>query len=629
MWGGTSRGGSGRGDYQPVAAADWNEAAAWEQGGYGYEEDWSDAASIASTNQDYVGNPYAKRNQDVTLRTRRELFYEAQTFAKDIIPPATSSGALWYLRFIALALFLLAVLALLASFGLSYLQSAPSLPSEARPLVCAMVLALTSAFSLNLVVSQCYVFNRLQLHSKELVFAVPPPPPGAYRQSDFDADPTPMSLVPGLRELSVNLGCYTPFCGCGPQEGGHYELERESHAEIMSTYYWQNYLMNTQWWHGMFYSLMGLVQTWDIILNCIQPGVMHGHSSVDGEPRLPRLIHSGWLSAVAILLLGLIQVVNCRSLLKNALGTATAEKEWLAYDITGAEDTWVSAIDAENSTWRKEFMGHLNLTYAWMCVAAAAESCGAVHLARVADGLAAQTKMMVENHSKYRFRLKTMTEWDLKKVGIVTRIIQALILTVLNVEFFGISYGRSASWVSALTLVCVVLSSCTALWKAFIALQMARFSDPSDDWMYAQGRGNNIERAAVGTTYQATRTPGFRGRTNMGSWWLFASRKTGVRVLVLASMLAAAGTVLAGVGMSVHLTGACTGTTYSPLETARSGALTCWPRQDLEVGGPFDAYEAHGWDSGGARFWTGMLGVSAGACWLWLAYWGWSSSVSP
>jgi len=317
------------------------------------------------------------------------------------------------------------------------------------------------------------------------------------------------------------------------------------------------------------------------------------------ESRFLVLVHGGWLSAGAIILLGAVHVANCRFLLKIALGAATAEKEWLAHDVLSGDDKpiWHHAIGIGS----EGNLGHLNLTYAWMSLEAAACACGALHLAALARRVAACTQKMVEQNTQYRFRLKDFAEWDLKKVSIVTRVLQASLLTMVNIEYFGVSYHRSCTSAQVFTLICALLSLCTAAWKAIAALKIVPLRDLSQP---------------EGYTYPGLYSLKPPRPFSMGC------RKLGIRVVIAFIVLVVAAT-LAVVGLGAYaFWWHCGRRGFSLLESLHRGRWHCW-----SDAGYVGMLEARAWSSGADATWLVCSGVLLSLGWLWLAYWGWWSGT--
>jgi len=283
-------------------------------------------------------------------------------------------------------------------------------------------------------------------------------------------------------------------------------MQSTSHFQLMQNYY-RKYLdiAGSCGCAQVFTTVVGLVQVWEAAANAVLPGVLRGCRGAEpSDGMLPGLVHQAFLSCVVLLALGAVQFRNVRWLMKNALGTATGEKEWLAYDLLQGdqkESSFLSSLDTAEDGFhavdrdargarsahlqvvRHKYKGHLNLTYAWMCAAGAAESFGATYLAEMCDHIAAQTKEMVESSSNYKFKLKQMAEWDIKKAGIICRLVQAFLLVQTSVELLGTpspwspGQGPPVLRVWALATLGIVLGCCTASWKALLAAKYWRSQD--------------------------------------------------------------------------------------------------------------------------------------------------------
>mmetsp|Transcript_22926 Transcript_22926/g.60424 ORF Transcript_22926/g.60424 Transcript_22926/m.60424 type:complete len:636 (-) Transcript_22926:28-1935(-) len=581
-----------------------------------HNDGFDDAAAFGGGHfqQPYGGGPYIRRYADVTSRTTREIAALKGLFHNDIVPPATSSGVLWHFRIVAFLMGWLSVLILAAGFGGSFVPAgegaelgftgrlACSWEGSATQVASSLV-ALVMSFYCFLVQGWTYV--RFQEVCARLEHIVPLPDPDELAaMGRLVPETAPLLVDPTFTDAGYIFPM--PFCGCGLQPGGHYSQDgygwRGAHsfvtsAQLMKKYYWTESLQGERLCSfGLFFMLAGALQVWDIMLNCAQPGLMHGLAhELEEDSRFLAVLHGGWLSAGVIISLGAVQVANCRFLIRNALGAATAEKEWLSHDLERQEDrpSWHTAIGVTNQV----HLGHLNLTYAWMSLEAAAATCGALHLGELARRVAESSRAMVEQNTEYKFRLKDFAEWDLKKVGIVTRVLQAFLLTALNVEYLGVSYHRSCASSQVFTLLCIFLSVGTALWKVGTALRIVPLTDVS---------------TPPGYTY-----PGLYILQN-APYMSNGCRRVGILIVMGFTVLVALATVsVAAIGGYAFLW-RCNRSGFSLLESLHRGEWHCW--SDGALIGPL---EAEAWNSGDDRSWALFGGALLSVGWVWLAYWGW------
>lgn len=557
---------------------------------------------------------YKARHKEITLRATRGIAALKSLFPDDIVPPSTSSGTLWHFRIVAAAAGWLAGAVLLAALSVSYwLPRVASTDSAglsigiATPVPCsfevdatvAMVVTLAVMVSVFFCWNQGWTFWRLREATMRLEHAVPLPQPNELAaMACFNLETEPLMVDPSLMESGYV--CPQPWCGCGPQPGGNYTMDgygwRQPHTAsyLMWEYYWNRLLKHERLWtcRHLWFMIYGVIQIWDLLLNCAQPGLMRANT-LHEDSRFLVIVHGGWFSVTVIVLLGLVQVANCRYLLRNAMGAATAEKEWLCHDITGQEDrpSWHTAIGVTNQV----HLGHLNITYSWMSLEAAASMCGAVLVADIARKVAEQTRSMIEFNTQYKFRLKAFAEWDLKKVGLVTRVLQAFFSTALNVEYFGVSYHRSCWWAQLYTVVCVTLTLCTAWGKMISTLRLFGLPDVS---------------MATGYTYP--------GLYVLQSAQPFPPqfRKIGIRMVMLFIVVVVCSTTgVVALGLHTFIV-RCDRTGFSLLESIHTGKLQCWRDNQLAV-----AQEAVAWSSVSYCRWS-LLSVFLVFGWVWLAYWG-------
>mmetsp|Transcript_84793 Transcript_84793/g.220805 ORF Transcript_84793/g.220805 Transcript_84793/m.220805 type:complete len:595 (+) Transcript_84793:62-1846(+) len=549
---------------------------------------------------------YRRRHEAMLSKVSRQIQALGEAYDNDIVPPATSSGILWHFRLAACIVGWLAVIILILGFGASYMPTIGGMVSGTNGvLACSwetIITQLITVFavaivSLYLCLCQGWVFLQLQTMASKLERVVPLPAPDDLAVMSVQ-DPGAYGVDPTHHDAGYIFP--TPFCGCGPQPGGHYTLAGygwrvpQTSAQLMKKYYWTDLLAGEELFScRLFYMFVGVLQIWDIMLNCAQPGLMHDLThELNDESRFLMLVHGGWLSAGVIILLGAVQVANCRFLLKNALGAATAEKEWLAHDVIDEDrPVWHSAIGVGNGG----DLGHLNITYAWMSLEAAACACGALHLAAIARRVAACTQRMVEQNTQYRFRLKDFAEWDLKKVSIVTRVLQASLLTALNIEYFGVAYHRACTSTLIFTLTCTCLSLCTAMWKAFAVLKIVPLRDLSQP---------------DGYTY-----PGLYALRQPRPFFSMGCRKLGVRIVAAFVVLVIIATLAIAVVGAYAFWWRCSRHGFSMLTSFHSGEWQCWTP------------EVQAWSSGADVAWLTCSGALLSLGWAWLAYWGWWSGT--
>mmetsp|Transcript_80936 Transcript_80936/g.229141 ORF Transcript_80936/g.229141 Transcript_80936/m.229141 type:complete len:513 (-) Transcript_80936:46-1584(-) len=401
----------------------------------------------ASHGQDDDEERTSDLREDATRTTGRETAGESA--ALDIEAPVMASGLVTLLGHMPLAFFAanlgLFVLGLLASSLAGRCGAGAGWRGDA---LAVLAFSLELGYCMALVFCQLRVFHGMQGAAAEL----------PVQRSRLQARlPAPAEEV----EAPASPGSWLRLPRCwgasrAPQETGRYYLaartHEDAHFDLMRRHYCEHLDSGPCDGRRCLCMVAGLVQVWEMGFTVLQPGILRACYGPDSDGLPLSLVHGGWASLIVLVSLGAVQFWNFWWLMRNAFGTATGEREWLAYDLLQGEQKEVSflaAIDnaGENSfdaaelqsagSGSQQHRSHLNLTYAWMCASSAAASFGAAHTADMCDHIAAKTQEMVESSSNYRFRLRRIAEWDIKKVGMICRVVQAFCLVLVSVELLG------------------------------------------------------------------------------------------------------------------------------------------------------------------------------------------------
>jgi len=444
--------------------------------------------------------PYQNRLAGVTRMTRQEVITEQQTITMDIEPPATTSGFIHFIQFMPLAFISLNVVFLVISVVSSFMTDHCGVGigwhGAAIPviLVCLEVI-----YCACLVVLQLQVRRKMREAAHEIMHQQAQLRSHLMRVDRLDDDDLLSSPSSWFR-LPRCWSSSSAFHGASDtgqvQESGYYYLptrnEMPCHFQLLEQYYSEYLDTSSCTCAQCFHMVAGLVQVCEMSANALQPGLLRTCYGPEDETLLPGLVHQAWLSFAVLGVVGVLQSWNLRWLMMNALGTATSEKEWLAYDLLQGEHqehAFLASIDnIEEPGWGRsthegaagvlasvdQYRGRLNLTYAWMCAASAAETFGATYLAVMCNHVATQTKAMVEGSSNYKFKLRRIAEWDINKIGLVCRIVQAFFLVVASAELLGVSDIHNIWYFAS---GAILLGTSTATWKTLLAARYCHSQD--------------------------------------------------------------------------------------------------------------------------------------------------------
>jgi len=411
----------------------------------------------------------------------------SSTLSVDVEPPTETSGFAKFLQLAPVFFILLNLVLFVTSSAVSFLGGRCESVTWRGAVLVVLLFILEMAYCMYLVFSQLQVFHHMQQSTEELT----------VQQTELLAQLGPQEAP--QEELYRPRSWFSlPKClGINPveqtQDSGYYYLQKRnevgpSHFQLLRRHY-NDYLQ-----YGpcsaeqAFYVFIGLVQALEMAANAVQPGLLRTCVAWDTRGGfLARMIHEAWLSLLIFVVVGLLQFTHFRWLMRNALATTSGEKEWLACDLLQGErkdSNFHAALDTDPgdgsiASLSQQMMsntsrGRLNLTYAWMCAAGAAEAFGATHLAEMCDKLAHQTKIMVEGSSNYRFRFRHIAEWDIRKMGMFCRLIQAFFLVITSVELLGVS---SLHHVRAFATTAILLGALTVSWKTALAVKFCRSED--------------------------------------------------------------------------------------------------------------------------------------------------------
>jgi len=176
--------------------------------------------------------------------------------------------------------------------------------------------------------------------------------------------------------------------------------------------------------------------------------LISGKATTADTPRMIAAVLAGvTLAAFAF------NIFNVQKIMSRAVGVAVAEKEWMAIDVLEKiQDRKKFRARALNN----QDKNRLNLTYLWLCVSAAADYFGAGLICKLSSNCALMTKVMLEVTTSYEFVGFEKSRWELMLMGNVINAVQACLLGIMAVLYFG-AFGAEAErpvfWGTAVLLL--------------------------------------------------------------------------------------------------------------------------------------------------------------------------------
>lgn len=416
-----------------------------------------DRLDKSGANRSYRSAPSAASVPD-------EEGYQRPEISRRVKPPAQTSGLLLFIRlmpflFVGLNMVLLFIGLASSAQGASCSMDL-GLPSGTAP---ALLLGLELAYCMGLLLLQVHVRLRMRISVEDIM------------QQQARLKPLAASRGPaGERSPQTTFSAFAQWWRGEPSHdyvsGSYYLPKRKdqpSHYQLLQTYYSEYLYSNPTSLPQLCQLVAGVLQVFEMGIFALQPGLLRMcFSSEKGSPGLSHLLHQAWINLAILVIVSALHFWNFRWLIRNALHTATGERDWLAHDLLqerkDKEQLFLSSIDnLEERDGALELIcgneyelvgndGHLNLTYAWMCASTAANSFGAAYTAQMCSAVAAQTQEMVEGSSNYKFKLRSVAAWDINKLCLLCQALQAVTTVLASSELVGSSLFRNI-WFFATT----------------------------------------------------------------------------------------------------------------------------------------------------------------------------------